>query len=203
MPRTFFTADSHFGHPQILDHCARPFRDIREHDAHLVAEWNAVVRPEDTVWHVGDFAYKSDRDAARRHFLKLNGQKHLVRGNHDAGWVRDLGWSSVRDYADIAVDGQRIILSHYAMRVWVAMRRGSIMLYGHSHGKLPGNAQSCDVGVDEWGFRPVTLDEIRARLAKSPPIQWKDSSDDVLEPEIIDAPIDVDEDDEQTMGWHP
>lgn len=203
MPRTFFTADSHFGHGSIIDHCARPFRSVDEHDRYLVAAWNEVVQPGDTVWHVGDFAYKGDRDAARRHFLKLNGQKHLIRGNHDANWVADLGWSSVRDYADIAVDGQRIILSHYAMRVWTSMRRGTIMLYGHSHGKLPGNAQSLDVGVDEWNFHPVDLEKIRLKLAKSPPIVWRNDSDDVLGPEEIDAPIDPEEDDEQTMGWHP
>ena len=203
MPKTFFTADHHFGHPQILDHCARPFHSIEEHDRALVDAWNEVVGPHDTVWVVGDFAYKSDRDAARRHFLKLNGQKHLIRGNHDASWVRELGWSSVRDYADIAVDGQRIILSHYAMRVWVSMRKGTLMFYGHSHGKLPGNAQSTDVGVDEWNFRPVTLEQIKLKLAKSPPIVWKNDSDDVLEPEEIEAPIDPEEEDLQTQGWHP
>lgn len=200
---TYFTADHHFGHTKIIDHCARPFGSIEEHDRELVERWNAVVGPRDVVWHVGDFAYAGDRDAARRIFLKLHGQKHLIRGNHDAAWVRDLGWSSVRDYADIAVDGKRVILCHYALRVWTGMRKGAIMLYGHSHGRLPGNAQSCDVGVDAWDFRPVDLETIKLKLGMSPPIIWKDSSDEVLEPEIIDAPIDVDEDDLQSQGWTP
>jgi Predicted phosphoesterase or phosphohydrolase len=198
---TFFTADLHLGHASILDHCARPYRTIAEHDADLVARWNSVVGPRDTVWVVGDFAYRGDRDAARRHFLKLNGQKHLIRGNHDAAWVADLPWSSVRDYADISVDGQRIILSHYALRVWVAMRYGTLMLYGHSHGRLPGNRQSCDVGVDEWNMTPVTLPEIKLHLETLPEIKFTDGTDETVEPEIIDAPVDPDE--EYASGWSP
>ena len=47
------------------------------------------------------------------------------------------------------------------------MHRGDIHLFGHSHGSLPGTATSTDVGVDCFGYRPVTLDEIRVRLAEN------------------------------------
>ncbi len=43
------------------------------------------------------------------------------------------------------------------------------MLYGHSHGSLPGNSQSVDVGVDNgWGYKPVTLAQIEQRLKTLP-----------------------------------
>jgi calcineurin-like phosphoesterase family protein len=47
------------------------------------------------------------------------------------------------------------------------MHRGDIHLYGHSHGSLPSTSASTDVGVDCFDFRPVTLNEIRVRLAEN------------------------------------
>ena len=78
-------------------------------------------------------------------------------------------WASVNDIAQISVEGARIVLCHYAMRVWPGDRRGAVMLYGHSHGRLSGNSQSLDVGVDCWGFAPASWSQVRERLATLPP----------------------------------
>lgn len=178
--RTFFTADHHFGHDNIIGFSKRPFADIREHDDALVENWNSVVGKHDRVFHLGDFAMRKDTIYVRRIFDRLNGQKFLITGNHDKKATKDLGWSSVEGLMDIAVDGQRIILCHYALRTWTAIRRGAIHVYGHSHGKLAGNAQSCDVGVDCWDYTPVDLDAIKARLAEGPPIEFQDGNDEVF-----------------------
>ena len=58
--RTFFTADHHFGHANIIRHCNHPFANAAEMDEVMIANWNAVVRKDDRVIHVGDFAYKGD-----------------------------------------------------------------------------------------------------------------------------------------------
>jgi calcineurin-like phosphoesterase family protein len=123
------------------------------------------VRPDDTVYHLGDFSF-----AAQHIYLpNLNGTKFLVLGNHDPTRLKDSGWwADVLGLAEIAEGGEHIVLCHYAMRVWNRSHHGSLHLYGHSHGTLPGDSQSCDVGVDCWDFRPVTLDEIKARLATLP-----------------------------------
>lgn len=55
------------------------------------------------------------------------------------------------------------------MRVWNGSHHGSIMLYGHSHGNLPGNNQSTDVGVDCWDYSPCSLDQVVERLSLSGP----------------------------------
>lgn len=165
MPEIFFTADTHFGHTVALsfDGTPRPFATIEEHDEHLVERWNSVIGRKDKVWHLGDFAL-STPEAGARIFRRLNGDKHLITGNHDRQWVEDLGWGSVHVYHETAVNKQRIVLSHYAMRVWNAKHHGAVMLYGHSHGQLPGNRQSLDVGVDAWNWTPAAWPEIRARL---------------------------------------
>ena len=58
-------------------------------------------------------------------------------------------------------------MRHHAHRVWPHMHRGDLHFYGHSHDTLPGTAASTDVGVECFGFRPVTIDEIHVRLAES------------------------------------
>jgi calcineurin-like phosphoesterase family protein len=163
-----FTADNHFGHEAIIAMSARPFSSVEEMDETMIANWNAVVARGDNVWHVGDFAHRCDPKRKRAIFSRLNGSKHLVPGNHDDGDTLALPWASIGQIRQIVVEGQKIVLCHYGLRTWPGSRRGAIHLYGHSHGTLPGNAQSLDVGVDCWDFRPVTLAEIKEVLEREP-----------------------------------
>ena len=168
MSKAWFTADTHFGHANIIRHCARPFGSVGEMDATLAANWNAVVRPDDDVWHLGDFAFRNAR-SPDDYLRRLSGRKHLVHGNHDTEACRSAtGWTSSQPMAEVVVEGTRLVLLHYAMRVWPGDRRGALHLYGHSHGKLEGNRLSLDIGVDVWAFRPVSLEEVRVRLATLP-----------------------------------
>jgi calcineurin-like phosphoesterase family protein len=134
-------------------------------DAALIANWNAVVGRTDDVWHLGDFAYSKDATYIAGVFAHLNGRKNIVLGNHDHRHTQELPWASVQRLVGIKVDKRLVVLCHFAMRVWPSSHYGSLHLYGHSHGNLPGTRQSCDVGVDCWDYRPVSLNEIRERLA--------------------------------------
>ena len=168
MARTWFTSDTHFGHANIIKHCARPFATAQEMDAALIANWNALVRNDDDIWHLGDFSYRSAQ-APADYLRRLNGRKHLVWGNHDTEQSKAApGWASSQAYAETTVDGTRMVLFHYGLRTWRGVGRGAIHLYGHSHGRLPGDGQSCDAGVDAWAYSPVTLAEIREHLNTLP-----------------------------------
>ena len=49
---------------------------------------------------------------------RLNGIKHFVWGNHDGADCRAApGWASSQPYAEISVEGQRLVLFRYACRV--------------------------------------------------------------------------------------
>ncbi|MFT8246484.1 metallophosphoesterase family protein [Roseomonas sp. BN140053] len=168
MSKTWFTSDTHFGHHNIIRYCSRPFGSTEEMDGELVARWNSVVSPHDEIWHLGDFVHRGQKSPGD-YLRLLNGRKNLVWGNHDNSEARtDPGWASSQAMAEIKVDGQRIVLLHYALRVWPRSHHGALHLYGHSHGNLPGDRQSLDVGVDCWDYRPVSLTKIRARLATLP-----------------------------------
>jgi calcineurin-like phosphoesterase family protein len=158
----FFTSDSHFGDHRTLNIWKRPFGSVAEMDARLTAEWNAAVGPEDEVWHLGDFARKAADVPAL--LARLNGAKHLVRGNNDPPeTAAAAGWASVRDYAEIESEGRRLVLCHYPFRSWNGQHKGAVNLHGHSHGRLKPMPRQIDVGVDVWGWRPVTLAELLQR----------------------------------------
>ncbi|MET0369053.1 MAG: metallophosphoesterase [Methylobacterium sp.] len=167
---TYFTADTHFGDPHVLRHARARFGTVEAHDEALIAAWNAVVGPEDTVWHLGDFAVEASRARCAEVFSRLHGLKHLVRGNHDSNRILDLPWAAppMESMRLTVTDGtgrdRRLFLSHYAHRAWPGLWRETLHLFGHSHGWLPDTSRSCDVGIDACDARPVDLDAILLRL---------------------------------------
>lgn len=165
-----FIADTHFGHTGILDLAMRPFADIRAHDRALIDEWNALVKPTDTVWHLGDFAGDEVpfQDAATI-FGKLNGIKRLIVGNHDGEEVcTKLPWASVDEMRTLVAPGCKIVLCHYPMRDWNGQYGGDVHFHGHSHDRLPSSRQSWDCGVDHQSFRPMTFKAIKAAMDALP-----------------------------------
>jgi calcineurin-like phosphoesterase family protein len=158
---TYFTSDTHFGDPRVLRIDRRPFPDLATHDAALIENWNAVVAPDDTVWHLGDFALGPPPERVQALVAALNGRKHLIIGNNDGpATLAAQGWASIAHYAEIDAGDVHLVLCHYAFRTWNRMGRGVVNLHGHSHGKLKPVTRQYDVGVDAWDFRPVTLDTI-------------------------------------------
>jgi calcineurin-like phosphoesterase family protein len=157
----FFTSDTHFGHGGALGLYRRPFASVAAMNEGLVERWNQTVGPEDTVWHLGDFAIRQRPTVVAGLLARLNGRKHLVAGNNDPPETRELeGWESVQSYLEMEVDRVSLVLCHYPFRSWRGMGKGWVNLHGHSHGKLKPQSRQFDVGVDVWGFRPVMLDEI-------------------------------------------
>jgi len=162
----FFTSDTHFGHANIIKYSNRPFASVDDMDEALIKNWNDTVRTNDEVYHLGDFTFSKN---FRQYLYRLNGEKHLIHGNHDSFEVRnDSAWASSQPYLEVNLDKQKLILCHYAFRVWNRSHHGAINLYGHSHGGLPGTNQQLDVGVDCWDYKPVTLDQIQERLKLLP-----------------------------------
>jgi len=161
----FFTSDTHFGDHRTLNIGKRPFASVAEMNAAMVARWNAVVGPEDEVWHLGDFARAGS--AAEGLLARLHGVKHLVAGNNDPAATRAAaGWASVRDYAELEAEGRRLVLCHYPFRSWNGQGKGAVNLHGHSHGRMKPMTRQVDVGVDVWGFRPVAAGELLESAAR-------------------------------------
>ncbi|WP_196894652.1 metallophosphoesterase [Aureivirga marina] len=171
MSKIFFTSDHHFGHKNIIKFCERPFANVEEMNETLIARWNEKIKPEDEVYHLGDFGMTKDNELIAAILDRLNGTKYLIVGNHEGSalnnrkkfkWVKDYHELKVKD-SDCKNGVQRIILFHYAMRVWRSDSRGTWHLYGHSHGNLPDleDRLSFDVGVDCHDFYPLSYEEVK------------------------------------------
>lgn len=162
---TFFTSDTHFGHANIIKHCNRPFKDSEEMDTEMIRIWNATVSPGDCVYHLGDFCFRGR--PAEYYLSKLNGNIKFVWGNHDQALKgrKDLDIEHLRE---IKIEGQSIVLCHYAMKVWNKSHHGAWHLYGHSHGSLPedNNSLSFDVGVDCWGYTPLSFHMVESVMKR-------------------------------------
>ena len=189
---TFFTADTHFGHANIILYANRPFLDrntdldergkwiskevacrrSREMDETLIANWNSVVRKGDTVYHMGDFAFGFCRDL-NPYLDRLNGNIHWIPGNHEkAAWLVKHRFVSHSPLMEVKVrfskEVKLVVLCHYAMRVWNKSHWGSYHLYGHSHGTLEdlNNSLSFDVGVDCHNLYPVSAERVEEIMSK-------------------------------------
>ena len=178
----WFTADTHFYHGHIIDYCNRPARSIDEMNEKLIRNWNDVVKPEDEIYHLGDFAF-----CGRTRFIpiinQLNGRKYWVRGNHDRDlakkeevkgffeWIKPLTKIRIKRMFD--VEGaprpydQKIVLCHFPILSWEGMAGGTWMLHGHCHGSLkPDKNKRMDVGVDcHPEFRPFSFLEVEEFMA--------------------------------------
>lgn len=165
----WFTSDTHFGHKNVIKFCSRPYDSVEEMDEKLIAAWNARVKHNDTIYHLGDLSFHKAAETATI-ISRLNGRIHLVRGNHDreqmlAACSSRLVW--IKDYFELKHDKQLIVLSHFPFLTWNKSHHGALHLHGHCHGSLPDSpdALRIDVGVDCHGYAPISLEEIRQKMS--------------------------------------
>lgn len=175
MSSTYFTSDLHFGHKNVIEFCNRPWT-FEEQDEEIIERWNKKVGVMDPVYHLGDFTFKGPKhvDYVVSLINQLNGRIHFIRGNHcdlrlwrliEDMNIPHIEW--IKDYAEIKVGRQKIILSHYAFRHWNNMHHGSWQLHGHSHGSLPPVGKQLDVGIDNHpDFQIFSLDDVRDHMAQ-------------------------------------
>ena len=136
MSKIFFISDLHFGHFNIIRYDNRPFKTVEEMDNALIENWNNVVSNGDTVYILGDISWHSEEKTIEI-FNKLNGDKVLIKGNHD--FVKknsDLAkcFTSVEDYCELYLDKKnKVVMSHYPMPFWNGQFRDAVHLYGHVH----------------------------------------------------------------------
>ena len=157
----YYIADTHFGHTNIIKHCNRPFESVEEMDRTLIHNWNSVVTGKDTVYVVGDFAFRGA--SWKEYAAKLRGNKIFLKGNHDK-----FG-EPVPDMLTLKDDGDKIFLCHYPVCEWEGYFRGVLHFYGHIHNAdnlckelMDQVPNAYNIGADLIGFTPHTKKEIIA-----------------------------------------
>lgn len=135
----YYISDLHLLHENVLRFDNRPFDSITQMQQTIVNNWNDKITNGDTVYILGDVSMRGKKEDLIALVATLKGRKVLVKGNHDD--VSDYRYAQlfheIVDYKEIhdSVDGQNydLVLCHYPIFSWKKMRRGTILLYGHTH----------------------------------------------------------------------
>lgn len=176
----WFTSDTHFWHENIIRFCNRPFNTIEEMNEALVRNWNEVVPPEGTVFHLGDFSYGNAKKL-NNILYRLNGKIILILGNHDWKMVRQ-GFMSrfehITQQMTIRAGGQPVILNHYPFLTYGGAYRNVWQLFGHVHSGPRSDQgkdlvrlknlfpRQYDVGVDNNHYRPISFTRVKEMIEK-------------------------------------
>jgi calcineurin-like phosphoesterase family protein len=157
----------------------RPFSSLEEMHAAIADRHNALVRPGDIVYYLGDFALKCRWEDAQAFRRRLLGNFYFILGNHDTVAKelyrhdpRSFVWQKDLETIKPKIEGiPPITLCHYALRVWPGSHKGHWSLYGHSHGMLPElpNLLAFDCGVDSWNFTPVSIEQVAEKMKSKMP----------------------------------
>ena len=181
----YFISDTHFSHQKCWETFKRadgtplrPFTSTEEMDETIIANWNRVVKPEDSVYHLGDFVINR-RNMSVGH--RLNGRKRLVRGNHDLFKTReylDIGFEEI--YGVWVEPKDKIICSHIPLHP-DSIKEGWLNIHGHLHfGRVSKHIKAytqegawnsslvdkryVNVAVEMTNYTPLTLEQVRGIL---------------------------------------
>ena len=172
-------SDTHFQHANILNFVdsntgqlvrGDRFSSVEEMDETMIENWNRVVKPGDTVYHLGDVFFGS-KDTFRSLWARLNGSKRLILGNHDDakffiqnGLVtKVVVWREFHDY--------NLLLSHVPLDPSSLRRyrhgkhdeenRLLLNVHGHIHqNPSPTEHHRC-VCVEHTDYTPINIEELR------------------------------------------
>lgn len=167
MSRLFVTSDHHFGHANLLkfqDKAGAYFRgdkfgSVEEMDEEMIVRWNEVVKPDDKVYHLGDFCMSLRTDRILWYAHQLNGRKVLIRGNHDKGKLSAYAacFKDVRGTHMLETGGNavtHVVLSHVPIHE-SSLRSGWINLHGHTHEKGSPRGPYFSACVEMHDYYPV------------------------------------------------
>lgn len=162
MSKTFLISDTHFFHKNILTfkrdngEPLRPFSSLEEMHEVLINNWNNTISKHDKVYHLGDVAFKNAN--ALSILDKLNGDKVLIKGNHDVQkpstylkYFRD-----IRSYWIL----DKILLAHIPIHPESLLRwKGQV--HGHTHSNNLSDPKYLNVSVENINYTPIDFEVIR------------------------------------------
>jgi calcineurin-like phosphoesterase family protein len=165
--QTFITADTHFGHKRIAELQVRPenFEEV------IVDNWNKVVGKHDKVLHLGDLVL-SNKEEAIKICKRLNGEKYLIKGNHDHAsdtWYKDCGFTVIEPiYKVMEMYGcnMEVLFTHEPVE---KLPEPLFNIHGHMHNHTHRDfgfetIRHYDAGVDLNDFTPIRLNLILSTL---------------------------------------
>lgn len=149
----FYTSDIHAFHKKIVSFTNRGAETTQEnHEVWLAKLWNSQVGHGDLTYILGDVSF-GDYKSTKLFLQFLNGQKIIIKGNHDRRedldkLVKDGVIAAWYEYKEIKIMDKSVVLFHFPISSWHKQSYGSWHLHGHSHGNFNGQGKILDVGID-------------------------------------------------------
>lgn len=175
MNNLWFISDTHFFHTNVINYSKRPFNNIKEMNEYFLHNWNLSVKENDIVYHLGDFALGNTHTLGEEYILlhklisNLNGEIHLVPGNHDTDAKLELYKKYfIVEQPLIKLKKENVVLCHYPLAKWYHDYRGTLQFHGHCHGNFPAKINQIDVGVDcdPYKYSVKHFDELKLEIKK-------------------------------------
>jgi calcineurin-like phosphoesterase family protein len=159
----YVSSDYHFNHYNVIQYDGRPYFTVAEMNNDIIRKHNEVVKPEDEFFFLGDFMFKDWRNFEIL-FGQMNGNKHIVWGNHDNSRFRKKtagAWKSEQDYLELKYQDRLFVCCHYPFLSWKNSCHRSINLHGHTHGNIQQKRENqIDVGIMNNGYYPFSIEQI-------------------------------------------
>ena len=162
----YVTSDTWFGRPQILQIANRiQFNNVDEMNQQLIKNWNKTVKKNDTVFHLGNFAW--DPQTARQVLRKLNGQIYFIIGTADEALLDiESEFDNISVLEDQIIDLPQFdsVIAHYPLEVWNGKDTGTIHFHGHtvySHKTDLDMMNRVNVCTDFWNYTPIKYSTIK------------------------------------------
>ena len=131
----WFISDTHFNHDRDFIYVTRGFESVNEMNQILVEKWNSIIKPDDTVYHLGDL-FLGDLEKGLKIVKSLHGHIHLTIGNHDT----EMRLSALKNIIDEIQFGYRmkfrkgcLLLSHYPQITNNSDHFFTYSIHGHTH----------------------------------------------------------------------
>jgi len=160
MTNSWFISDLHLGHANILKYSAeeRPFKNLEEHDQHVIDSINETVKKRDTLYILGDVAFSKE---ALYHVKQIRVKnKTLILGNHDQFSMVDYMAAGFNKIYGMARH-KEFVLTHAPVHPCQLEKRYNANIHGHLHTYSVDDPRYINVNVDQIGFTPTSLVEIR------------------------------------------
>tara|TARA_Y100000389_G_C17463718_1_gene523755 strand:+ start:442 stop:987 length:546 start_codon:yes stop_codon:yes gene_type:complete len=175
MNNTFITSDTFFGREGIINKAKRPFKNIDEMNETLVNNWNSVVTDDDTVYHLGNFAWNPI--VANDILPRLNGKIIFMLGEYDNAII------DIHEYyGDVEVvhdqilrePGLKSVFCHWPLESWAGKQKGIFHFHGNTLTRLKTDLSlmnRVNVCTDNWSFTPQRMCDLYSVFD-----DWKNSS---------------------------
>lgn len=163
----WWTADYHFSHFNIIRYCGRPFETAEEMNEVIIRKHNERVKPEDTVFFLGDFIFKGGKEGGEERYRefekKLNGKFIFIKGNHD----RNNSLRTIITRMYIHYGAKDICMTH---RPENADPDVPWNFCGHVHQhykvkRLNEKSLIVNLSVEVWNYYPVSFEEISSSVS--------------------------------------